>query len=78
MAFARRDWPAVAESKKSCWATQKKEMTPAEALEVGDQLRYHAFTLHAGWPTAEDRRNDLATHVRVSDSLRRVQFPRGQ
>jgi hypothetical protein len=78
LAFARRDWPAVAESKRRRWAAQKKEMTPAEALQVGDELRYHAHTLHDGWPTDADRRNDLAVHIRVSKSLRRVKFPRGQ
>lgn len=78
VAFARRDWPAVAASKRRRWAAQKKEMTPAEALQVGDQLRYHAHTLHDGWPTDADRHNDLAVHVRVSESLRRVKSPSGQ
>lgn len=78
MAFARRDWTAIAESKRRRWAAQKKEMTPAEALQVGDELRYHAQTLQDGWPTEADRRDDLAVHVRVSESLRRVKSPRGQ
>jgi hypothetical protein len=78
VAFARRDWPAVAESKRRRWAAQKKEMTPARALQIGDELRYHAHTLHDDWPTDADRRNDLAVHIRVSKSLRRVKFTCGQ
>src|SRR6267378_343290 len=72
VAFARRDWRAIAESKRQRWATQKASMTPAEALQVGDDLRSYVKSIHGSWPTEEDRRNDLAVHVRVSGSLRRV------
>ena len=75
VAFVRRDWQAVAESKRRRWAAQKKGMTAAEALHVGDELRDHAHTLLVGWPTDADRREDLAPHVRVSESLRRVKSP---
>jgi hypothetical protein len=78
VAFARRDWPAIAASKKRRWAAQKRGMTPAEALQVGDQLRYHVRVLHEDWPTDADRRSDLAMHVRVSETLRRVQSPRSR
>lgn len=78
LAFASRDWSAIAASKRQRWAAQKKEMTPAEALQVGDELRSHAHSLHDGWPTDADRRDDLAVHIRVSQSLGRVKPPRGQ
>jgi hypothetical protein len=78
LAFARRDWRAIAASKKQRWERQKASMTPAEALRVGDDLRNYVISLHGGWPTEEDRRNDLAVHIRVSGSLRRVNPARRQ
>lgn len=75
IAFARRDWQAIAASKRQRWAEQKARMTPAEALRVGDALRYHVLALNDHWPTEEDRRADLAVHVRVSESLRRAEPP---
>ncbi len=70
--FARRDWRAIADAKRRRWAEQKRSMTPAEALNVGDALRDHVSALHDGWPSEEDRSRDLAVHIRVSESLRRV------
>jgi hypothetical protein len=75
IAFARRDWSAIEESKRRRWADQKSRMQPIDALSVGDELRRHVCALQPGWPTEADRREDLAVHVRVSESLRRVQPP---
>jgi hypothetical protein len=78
IAFARRDWQAIAELKQRRWTQQKAQMTPAEALAVGDELRHHALTLHPDWPTEADRRKDLASHVRVSEMLSRAKPPNGR
>jgi hypothetical protein len=73
IAFARRDWRAIAALKRLRWA--KRNMTPAEALRIGDELRHHVSSLRTGWPTKEDRRNDIAVHIRVSESLRLAKPP---
>ncbi len=78
IAYARRDWQAIAESKRRRWAEQKSRMSPAEALSVGDELRHHARSLREGWPTEEDRRKDLASHIRVAEMLRSVKPPDGR
>lgn len=78
IAFATRDWKAIAALKRSRWATLKSRMTPAEALEVGDQLREHMKALQPDWPTKEQRQEDMAVHIRVSESLRRVKPPEGR
>jgi hypothetical protein len=72
VAFVKRDWGAIAALKRRTWAEQKSGMTAAEALHVGDELRNHIRTLQRDWPTVEDRRKDLASHVRVSEMLSRV------
>ena len=78
IAFARRDWRPIAMLKQRRWAQQKSQMKPAEALRLGDELREHVRAIHEEWPTEVDRRNDLASHVRVSEMLSRVKSPNGR
>jgi hypothetical protein len=72
LAYARRDWAAFERMKRERQVEQMSRMQPADALEVGDALRHHAQALHPDWPTEDDRRKDLAVHLRVSESLRSV------
>jgi hypothetical protein len=72
IAFARRDWKAVAESKRRRWAAQKSHMTAGDALRLGDELRRHVSSLKPGWPSEADRADDIAVHIRVAESLRSV------
>ena len=78
IAFVQRDWNAIAALKRRRWAEQKSRMTPADALAVGDELRHHVSALRSDWPTDEDRRQDLASHIRISEMLRRVKPPYGR
>jgi hypothetical protein len=78
VAYAGRDWAAVAALKRRTWAELKRGMTPGDALALADELRRHAQALRPDWPTEEDRRADLAVHARVSESLRRVQPKRSR
>lgn len=55
IAFAQRDWSAIAAHKRRRWAEQKSRMRPGEALSVGDELRHHVSALRDDWPTEEDR-----------------------
>ncbi len=75
VAFARRDWDAIAALKRRTWAELKSRMTADETLHVGDELRNHILALQNYWPTEEDRRKDLASHVRLSEMLGRVKLP---
>ncbi|MDP9362293.1 MAG: hypothetical protein M3P29_12695 [Acidobacteriota bacterium] len=72
IAFARRDWNAVAEMKERFWVEQKKQMTAGEALRLADDLRRAVINRRHDWPSEDDRQSDLATHTRVSESLQRV------
>jgi len=79
IAFARRDWNAVeARNRRRHWAEEKSAMTAAEALAVRDELRQHVLAVRPDWPTEQDRRNDLASHIRLSEMLRRVKPPHGR
>lgn len=68
--FATRDWTAVEESKAAYWVERKRQMSPAEVLELGDSLRRHAASVRPNWPGEADRADDRATHQRVSEALR--------
>lgn len=70
--FARRDWQSIAAMKERFWVEQKRRMTASEALHLGDELRLAVRGWRSDWPSEEDRRPDLATHLRVSESLRSV------
>jgi hypothetical protein len=70
-AFAERDWAAVADLKVAYWANLNTS-APGLATAVGDELRRHAIALRPKWPTAQDRREDLATHTRVAAALKSV------
>lgn len=72
IAFARRDWPAVAAMKERFWAEQKRLMTASEALQLADDLRSAITSRRPDWPSENERRSDLASHERVSEGLRRV------
>lgn len=70
--FARRDWAAVAAAKEQHWLRQKRSMSPADVLQMGDVLRRHARSVRADWPSADERRADHETHRRVGQALRAV------
>lgn len=72
VAFARRDWKRVAEMKDRFWLEQKLAMSVAETLGVVDDLRSEVVRRRADWPSEEEREADLATHVRVAESLNRA------
>ncbi len=58
--------------KERFWIEQKRGMTAAEALHLADDLRVTVRNWRNDWPSEEERRSDLATHQRVSESLRSV------
>ena len=71
-AFAGRDWAQVAEAKAAFWRDRKQELTAAEMLALGDQLRRHAQAVRPDWPSEDERAEDLAVHHRVAEALRAV------
>ena len=45
---------------------------PGRAFELGEALRAHAVATQPGWPTAEDREQDLEDHLRFLELVDRV------
>lgn len=71
-AFVERDWSRIEEAKAAFWKGKKPGMSAAELLAIGDELRRYAQRVRPDWPTVQDRAEDLAVHLRVSDALRAV------
>jgi hypothetical protein len=71
-AFAARDWEAVSASKETQWLSERRRRGVRWCLEVAEELRRQVLRRHPAWPTADERQDDLDTHVRVGNALRRV------
>jgi hypothetical protein len=71
-AFLDRDWSAAARSKERYWLDYKRTHGVAAAVRLADGLRQQVLAVRPDWPSAEEREEDLATHLRVIDVIRRV------
>lgn len=70
--YVSREWAAARESKDAFWAKRIDELGPTEGLRIADELRRQVIRQRPGWPTDEDRREDLLAHARLSELLRRA------
>lgn len=75
--FVQRDWAGAERSKELYWRDWKREHGPAAGIRIADELRRQVVEMRPDWPSAEERAEDLATHLRVIEALRRVP-PRGR
>jgi len=69
--YVARDWAAVRASKDAFWARRIARLGPVEGLRIADELRRQVLLQKPGWPDAEQRREDLQSHVRLSELLQR-------
>ena len=76
--YVSRDWAAARASKDAFWAARIAQLGPIEGLRIADELRRQVVRQNPGWPTDEERHDDLATHTRLSELLRRASRPRSR
>lgn len=70
--FAQRDWSAIADVKADHWLERKRRFGGAESFRVADDLREYVAMVRPDWPDEAERSADIASHVAVGESLRRV------
>jgi len=70
--YVARDWAAVRASKDAFWAQRISRLGPVEGLRIADELRRQVLLQNPGWPDAQQRRQDLESHVRLSELLHRA------
>lgn len=73
--YMSRDWKAVRDAKDAYWADRIGRLGPVEGLRIADELRRQAIRQRPGWPDVENRRRDLADHMKLAERLRRVSYP---
>ena len=67
--YLARDWAAVRESKERFWA---EELSAADRIRLADSLRLSVLAASPGWPSDENRIDDLDAHVRLAGRIRRA------
>lgn len=72
VAYVQRDWEALARLKTATWLATRRRHGVAGAFRAADALRVQVLAQRPDWPTADERLEDVRTHVRVSQALRRV------
>ena len=70
--YVRRDWHAVEAAKGAFWAEQKRRLTARELFMIVDAFRAEIRSARPNWPSSEDRADDLESHRRLGEQLRRV------
>jgi hypothetical protein len=70
--FAAQDWAAAGRDKELYWRDWKKQHGPAAGIRIADELRKQALAQKPGWPSDQERAEDLATHLRVLEELDRI------
>ena len=75
--LVQRDWDNASRSKARYWSAWKQQHGAAAGIAMADELRRQVLAARPGWPSEEERREDLRSHLEVIDALRRVP-PRGR
>jgi len=70
--FVARDWDAARNAKDAYWSERIARLGPLEGFRIADQLRRQALAQDPAWPHPADRHQDLLSHIRVSELLRRA------
>jgi len=70
--YVARDWSAARDSKDEFWAQRIARLGPIEGLRIADELRRQVLLQNPGWPDADQRREDLQSHLRLSELLQRA------
>jgi hypothetical protein len=70
-----RSSEAFVEQKQEAWLECRRRFGPTWGIRVGEALRQEAKRLRPDWPTARERRADLAMHLKLIDALQRTPRP---
>ena len=71
-AYLARDWDTARTNKRAYWHDRLERGGLIEALRITEQLRSWIRSIDPGWPSKEDREEDLETHRRVAETLARA------
>jgi len=76
--YVSRDWRGARDAKDAFWAERIARVGPIEGFRIADELRRQLVGQRPGWPSDDERREDLAAHVRLAELLRRADHSGGR
>ena len=76
-AYLDRPWGLLERIRDVTWGNEVRTRGPARAVTLSWHLREQLRQQHPGWPSEEDRRQDLADHVRLKETLDRASLAIG-
>ena len=68
-AYLERSWTAAAALKVEHWAREFAERGSEATLEVSRALWEHMRLVRPEWPSEDERRDDLAHHLRLKRAI---------
>jgi hypothetical protein len=71
-AYAGRAWRVAETFKQDHWARETAERGPLATFEASQLLWEHMRALRPGWPSDEERRQDLADHIALKRLIDRA------
>ena len=70
--YVSRDWEAVRENKDAYWGERILRLGPSEGFRIAEELRRQVLSHDPTWPDAARLEEDLQSHLRVAQLLRRA------
>ena len=67
-----RDWDLLARLKSEHWQAIRRDQGWLGSMLIAEGLRHEMKLLRPEWPSDVERREDLASHVRVAELLQRA------
>jgi hypothetical protein len=71
-AYAGRAWHLATALKREHWARELVRRGPLATFEASEALRAHMCSVRPDWPSAADRREDLAHHIALKRAIDRA------
>jgi len=75
--YVARDWATARTAKDDYWAARIRRLGAAEGVRIADELRRQMLAIDPHWPSKAERDDDLASHARTAELLRRAHHARG-
>ena len=67
-----RDWAGLERLKQRAWMDAQARRTPEQRIAVASTMRQHAHAVRPDLDWAMERADDLASHIKVAQLLRRA------
>ena len=71
-AYLERGWALIEDLDREHWAQEFVRRGPDAAVAAAEAFRQHVRSIRPEWPSADERRADLAHHVELKRAIDRA------